>query len=106
VERSRFGGIVGKVISVSPLPVTKEGATSTVGNADVIQGLMGPGAWVEVVAKLQDDSSTFTGYRWSSSRGPALKMSPGITTTAYVTVERRTPAGFVVPSLRDASGIY
>ncbi len=106
VERNRFGGIVATVISVSPLPVTKEGALNTVGNADMVQGLLtGPGSWVEVTAQLQDDPSTLSGYRWSSSRGPKLKMSPGTTTTARVTLERRAPASYVVPSLRDASGI-
>jgi HlyD family secretion protein len=106
VERNRFGGIVATVVSVSPLPVTKEGALNTVGNADMVQGLLtGPGSWVEVTAQLQDDPSTLSGYRWSSSRGPRLKMSPGTTTTARVTLERRAPASYLVPTLRDASGI-
>ena len=106
VERNRFGAIIAIVVSVSPLPVTREGALNTVGNADMVQGLLtGPGSWVEVTAQLQDDPSTFSGYRWSSSRGPKLKMSPGTTTAARVTLERRAPASYVVPSLRDASGI-
>ena len=106
VERSRFGGILAKVISVSPLPVTREGALNTVGNAEMVQALLtGPGSWVEVTAQLQDDPSSSSGYRWSSSRGPNLRMSPGTTTTARVTLERRAPASYVVPSLREASGI-
>src|SRR6185503_4772341 len=48
VERQRFGGIVGNVVSVSPLPVTREGALSTVGNSDVLRDIMGDGAYVEV----------------------------------------------------------
>ncbi len=106
VERNRFGGMLGTVIAVSPLPVTKDGALNTVGNAELVQGLLtGPGAWVEVTAQLQDDPSTLSGYRWSSSRGPRIKMSPGTTTMTRVTIERRAPASYVVPSLRDASGI-
>jgi len=106
VERNRFGAMIATVVSVSPLPVTKEGALNTVGNAEMVQALLtGPGSWVEVTAQLQDDPSTFSGYRWSSSRGPKLKMSPGTTTAARVTLERRAPASYVVPSLRDASGI-
>ena len=106
VERNRFGGIVGKVISVSPLPVTKEGAVSMVGNADLVQSLLGgAGAWVEVTVELDHDDTTPSGYRWSSSRGPALQISPGTTTTTRVTVERRVPASYVIPSLRDAGGL-
>lgn len=106
VERSRFGGIAGRVLSVSPLPVTKEGAASTVGNPDVVQGLIGPGAWVEVTSELFADPSVPSGYRWSSSRGPVLKVSPGTTAAAYVTIERRAPVSYVLPALRDASGLY
>ena len=106
VERNRFGSMLGTVISVSPLPVTKEGALNTVGNSEMVQALLtGPGSWVEVTAQLENDRSTPSGYRWSSSRGPKLKMSPGTTTMTRVTIERRTPASYVVPSLRDASGI-
>jgi len=106
VERSRFGGILGKVISVSPLPVTREGAVNTVGNAEMVQALLtGPGSWVEVTAQLQDDPASKSGYRWSSSRGPNVRISPGTTTTARVTLERRAPASYVIPSLREASGI-
>lgn len=106
IERSRFGGIVAKVVSVSALPVTKEGAINTVGNPDLVQGLLGgSGAWVEVIAQLENAPGTSTGYRWSSSRGPVQPISPGTTTTARVTVERRTPASYVIPSLRDASGL-
>jgi HlyD family secretion protein len=104
VERNRFGGIVGKVVSVSPLPITREGATRTVGNRDLVEGLMGPGAWVEVTAHLQGDSSTPSGYRWSSGSGPELNVSTGLTTSARVTVERRAPLTYVFPSLRDAIG--
>jgi len=106
VERSRFGGILGKVISVSPLPVTREGAVNTVGNAEMVQALLtGPGSWVEVTAQLQDDPASKSGYHWSSSRGPNVRISPGTTTTARVTLERRAPASYVIPSLREASGI-
>jgi|SRR5579871_1491909 len=106
IERNRFGGILATVISVSPLPVTKEGALNTLGNAEMVQGLLpGSGAWVEVTARLSDDPSTYSGFHWSSSRGPKLKMSPGTTTMTRVTLERRAPVSYVIPSLRDASGI-
>jgi HlyD family secretion protein len=105
VERNRFGGIVGKVVSVSPLPVTKEGATRTVGNRDLVEGLIGQGAWVEVTTQLQADASMSSGYRWSSGLGPQLNVSTGLTTSARVAVERRAPLTYVFPSLRDALGL-
>ena len=106
VEPERFGGILGRVVSVSNLPVTKEGAVNTVGNPDVVAGLMGEGGYIEVTAQLQTDPSTFSGYHWSSSRGPNLKITPGLSTLSRVTVEGRAPITYLIPVLRDASGVY
>ncbi len=106
VQRQRFGGIVGKVISVTTLPVTREGANNTIGNADLVQGIMGEGAFIEVTAQLEQDASTYSGYRWSSSKGPQLKITSGLTTVSRVTVERRAPITYVFPILREAIGAY
>jgi HlyD family secretion protein len=106
VERERFGGIRGKVIAVSPLPVTREGALSTIGNADLVREIMTEGACLEVTVQLEPDPSTFSHYRWSSSRGPRLQMSSGLTVQGRVTIEGRAPATYLIPLLREASGIY
>ncbi|NEQ81605.1 MAG: NHLP bacteriocin system secretion protein [Moorea sp. SIO2I5] len=107
VKLQRFGGIVGKITSVSPYPVTREGAASVVGNPEVVDNLIGQGgAMIEVYAKLEADNTTFSGYQWSSSDGPDLKISAGTTTTARVRVKERVPITFVLPILREWSGIY
>ncbi len=106
VKRTRFGGIVGKITSISPFSVTAEGAASVVGNPEVVQQLIGrEGGKIEVIAQLEIDPETFSGYRWSSSRGPQMEISPGTTTTTQVTVEKRSPITFVLPILREWSGI-
>ena len=108
VKRQRFGGIVGTVKNVSSFPITKEAAANIVGNSDVVQGLAGEKqeGLMEVHADLKFNSTTFTGYQWSSSTGPQLKISPGTTTTVRVKVEERAPITFVLPILRSTSGIY
>ena len=106
VDRERFGGIVGKVVSVSRLPVTKEGALNTVGNPEIVSALMGDGPYIEVTTQLETDPSTFSGYRWSSSRGPQLKMTSGVTTISRVTIESRAPITYLIPILRESSGVY
>ena len=106
VKRTRFGGIVGTITDVSPFPVTTEGATSVIGNSEVAQRLMErEGGKIEALAKLTVDLHTFSGYQWSSSEGPQLEISPGTTTTVRVTVEERSPLTFVLPILREWSGL-
>ena len=105
-KRTRYGGIVGEITEVSPFAVTSETATSVVGNPELVQKIIGQeGGKVEVLAQLIRDSQTFSGYNWSSSDGPELEISPGTTTTVRVIVEERSPITFVLPILREWSGI-
>jgi HlyD family secretion protein len=108
VKRERFGGIVGKVKQVSTFPIAKEAAINTVGNTEVVEGLVANNkeGLIQVVATLEPDDQTYSGYEWSSSAGPQLKISSGTTTTTRVTVEERAPITFVLPILRSLSGVY
>ena len=108
VKRERFGGIVGIVTSISRFPITKEAAANEVGNPEVVEGLVSQKqeGLMQVFADLKTDSTTFSGYKWSSSTGPRLSISPGTTTVVRVKVEERAPITFVLPILRSFSGIY
>lgn len=108
VKRERFGGIVGEVTQVSAFPVAKEAAINTVGNAEVVEGLTANNqqGLIQVVAALKPDAQTYSGYEWSSSAGPQLKISAGTTTTTRVTVEERAPITFILPILRSLTGIH
>ncbi|MGK7879826.1 MAG: NHLP bacteriocin system secretion protein [Crocosphaera sp.] len=108
VRRERFGGMVGTVNNVSPFPITKQGATSIIGNPEVVEELISKvGPVIAVQAQLQIDSSTPSGYKWSSSTGPEnLQITSGTTTIARVTIEKQTPITLILPILREWSGIY
>ena len=108
VRRERFGGIVGTVTTVSAFPITKEGATNLVGNPEVVEELISKvGPVIAVQAQLELDSSTPSGYKWSSSQGPEnLKITSGTTTITRVTIEKQTPITLILPILREWSGIY
>ncbi|MBW4509340.1 MAG: NHLP bacteriocin system secretion protein [Scytonematopsis contorta HA4267-MV1] len=108
VKRERFGGIVGSVTNISQFPITKEGANNIVGNSELVEGLISKNqeGVMQVFAELEVNSATPTGYKWSSSTGPVMKISSGTTTTVRVKVEERAPITFLLPILREFSGIY
>jgi HlyD family secretion protein len=106
VGRERFGSILGRVTSVSTFPVTKEGVARLVGHADVVAALVAQEPAIEVVAQLAQDPTTFSGYQWSSSAGPALRLTAGTTMTGRVVVEQRAPITYLLPFLRANSGLY
>jgi HlyD family secretion protein len=106
VKREEFGGIVGTIGNISAFPITQEGAVRLVGSAEVVKGLLGQGPQLEAFATLQSDSSTFSGWKWSSSQGPRQKITSGTPTTVRVTVEERAPISFVFPILKSWTGVY
>jgi HlyD family secretion protein len=105
VERRRHGSIRGTVVAVSPLPITLAETVSVVGNTAVAELLTAGGRLIEVRAELQEDAGTPSGYAWTSSRGPELEVSAGTTAAVRVAVERRRPIGFVLPFLREVTGV-
>ncbi|MBD2069524.1 NHLP bacteriocin system secretion protein [Leptolyngbya sp. FACHB-671] len=107
VKRERFGGIIGSVTAVSSFPITREGAAAVIGNAEVVEGLTADqSSLIQVSSTLTPDITTFSGYQWSSSKGPETQISSGTTTTVRVKVEERAPITFVLPILRSATGVY
>ncbi|MCY7368120.1 MAG: NHLP bacteriocin system secretion protein [Chamaesiphon sp.] len=106
VKRERFGGIVGKIIAVSRFPITSETVAHEIGNSDLAYTLAKKReGLIQVTARLERDSKTPSGYQWSSSTGPAGKITPGTTTVVRVKVEERAPITFVLPILRSVSGL-
>jgi HlyD family secretion protein len=106
VARQRIGSLLGTVTAVSAFPVTRDGVASLVGNAEVMTALTGQGPVIEVTAELLHDPTTVSGYKWSSSGGPALSMTAGTTTIGRVVLEQRAPITYLLPILRETSGLY
>jgi HlyD family secretion protein len=105
VKRERFGGIEATVTSVTEFPMTKQEMAALIGNTDVVQSL-GNVPMIGVYSQLKVNQQTFSGYQWSSSQGPQLKLTPGTPATASVTIENRSPISFVFPILREVTGLY
>jgi HlyD family secretion protein len=102
VTQERSSMMSGDVIAVSPLPITREGAVSTIGNADVANQLVGQeGGRIEVIARLTPSSS----HQKSSFQEAPLKLTPGTPLTAKVTVEERSPITFLLPIVREWTGM-
>jgi HlyD family secretion protein len=106
-KRERDGGIVGVIKNISSFPVTTEDITAIVGNGEIAASLAGKGEGrVQAFVQLQEDSTTVSGYKWSSSEGPSLKLSSGTTTSVQVKVGETAPISYIIPILRSWTGIY
>lgn len=105
VKREEFGLMVGRITYVSDYPSTSRGMLRILKNDKLLTSLVGSDSPYEVHADLLVDEHTFSGYRWSSSQGPPLKIQSGTRAAAYITVASRRPVEMVVPLLREYSGL-
>jgi HlyD family secretion protein len=105
VKREEFGLMVGRVTYVSDYPATSRGMLRILKNDKLLASLVGSDSPYEVHADLLVDERTFSGYRWSSSQGPPLKIHSGTRAAAYITVASRRPIEMVVPLVREYTGL-
>ncbi|HEY9724034.1 MAG TPA: NHLP bacteriocin system secretion protein [Oscillatoriaceae cyanobacterium] len=105
VKREQYGGIVGHVTYVSAFPVTDQGAVNMLNSADVAQQVTADGRRIEVIAELDPDAHSYSGYRWTSSSGPKLSLTAGTTATMRVTVQREKPITLLLPMLKNMLGL-
>ncbi len=105
VKREEYGSMLGKVTWVAEFPSTSRGMTRLLGNEALVTKLMEQGPPIQVNVALERDPSTPTGYRWSSSRGPNLKISSGTLASGDVVVHEDRPFRLVIPKVREATGL-
>jgi HlyD family secretion protein len=97
VERDLYGSIRAAVTQVSELPETEVAVTARVGIPSLAKQFMASGPPIAVTIALDRDPSTPSGFRWTSSRGPDLKITAGETAAVTVVVEEKRPIDLVMP---------
>jgi HlyD family secretion protein len=105
VKREEYGFMEGRVVWTSAFPSTSRGMIRLLGNEALVTKLMKEGPPLQVNVALDRDPRTPTGYRWSSSRGPNLKISSGTLMTGSVIVREDRPVSLVIPTAREKMGV-
>lgn len=106
-QRSRFGGLVGRVERVSTLPATPEDIATATGNPQLAEELVRQGPVMRVEIGLLRDRHTSDGYHWTISSGSSVfPVREGLTITGHAYVEWRAPITYLLPGLRSLTGGY
>ena len=108
-KQSRHGGIEGKITSIKSFPISKDAVINRLGKKESLFKAISSedqGPLIEVITSLQIDSSTPSGFNWGGNKGPNLEITAGTPTVVRVLVEERRPISYVIPLLRDLTGIY
>lgn len=105
IAREEYGAIIGRVVAISQFPVTPQGMAADLHNDTLVKRFSEGGAPYAAKVRLEGDTSTVSGYRWSSGKGPPLRLSAGTLTRAEVTTREQAPIGLVIPLIRRLSGV-
>jgi HlyD family secretion protein len=105
IVREEFGAIIGEVVAISDFPVTPQGMAADLHNESLVRRFSQDSAPYAAKIRLEPDSTTVSGYRWSSGKGPPVRLSSGTLARAEVTTREQPPIELVVPMLKRLSGI-
>jgi len=104
VKREEFGAILGRVVWAAEYPSTSRGMVRLLGNDELVQKLMTEGPPIQVNVTLERNPATPSGFRWSSSTGPSVKISSGTLATGDVVVRQEAPINLLIPKVREKLG--
>ena len=107
-KQQRHGGIEGSIAKISLLPIRDEAIVKRLGVRSLLDSVSSQqgAALIEVSTTLERDAGTPSGYDWGGSIGPSMQLTAGTTTKVRVLVEERRPISYIIPILRDLTGIY
>ena len=100
VKKEEYGGIQGRVTYVSPFPVTPQSMQAILQNEELVENFSKDGAPIAVRIRLARDSNTFSGLKWSSSKGPEQEITPGTLMRGRITVREQSRFSLVIPALK------
>ncbi len=105
VEKAEFGSIYGRVISVATFPSTPEAIQAVLQNQDLVKQFTRDEVPIELRVRLESDPNTYSGLKWSSSKGPRQFITTGTLINAMVTVRTQKPITLVIPAFKKLTGI-
>ncbi|MFZ1010781.1 MAG: NHLP bacteriocin system secretion protein [Candidatus Sulfotelmatobacter sp.] len=104
-KREEFGYMEGHVTFVADYPATAAAIMRQFQNESLVSALGGGGPVSEVRASLDIDPSTFSGFRWSSSKGPGIRITTGTISDIHIVTRVQSPATLLMPWLKRGSGV-
>jgi HlyD family secretion protein len=105
VKKEEYGFIYGRVTYVSNYPATIDGMMRVIGNDNIVKSMSNIGPSIEIHVDLIPSSKTESGFKWSSPKGPQLKLQTGTLCAGSIVVEEQPPIKLVIPTIRAFLGL-
>ncbi|HUB02713.1 MAG TPA: NHLP bacteriocin system secretion protein [Terriglobales bacterium] len=105
VKREEFGFIRAKVVYVGQFPASFDALMRNFQNETLVNSIMKEGPVTELRVILERDPNTQSGFKWSSSRGPAITITSGTLGTVQVITRKQSPASLLLPYFKNKVGL-
>ena len=106
VQPQEFGFIKGRVTYVSDFPITQQGMMTSVKNDQLAKGLLAMGPLFEVHVEFEKDKDSFSGFKWTSAKGPDISIKEGTSCLGQITIKQENPIAIVVPAFKKFFDLY
>jgi NHLM bacteriocin system secretion protein len=106
VQPEEYGFIKGKVTYVSDFPITQQGMLTSVKNDQLTKQLLVGGPLFEVYVDFEKDPVSYSGYKWTSAKGPDIFLKEGTSCLGKITIKQEPPVTLVVPAFKKFFDLY
>lgn len=105
LSKEEYGHMTGEVKSVTGYVSSYADMYAKLGDSTLVNEVGSQGAVMEVRCEIKKDSSTASGYAWSSGKGEKEKLAEGTKLTGSVITKKVPPITMVVPKIKEILGI-
>lgn len=101
VKVQEDGSILGLVTNAGDFPATQEGMMRILRNQRLAEQLSQKGAPIEIFVSPIPSPDTYSGYQWTSSKGPDQTIRSGTMASGSILVDEQPPITLVIPWLKE-----
>ena len=105
VKREEFGAIRGRVVSLSPFPVSLDGMVAVLQNRSLAQSFSTNGPPYAGRIALEPDPTTASGFAWTSPKASDHKLTAGTLASVEIKTRSQPPITLAVPLLKELLGL-
>lgn len=91
VKKEAEGMITGKVVTISSYPVSRAEMRSVLGNDDLVDMFTKEGPLFQVEIALESDAGTYSGFHWTTGKGPETVIGNGTMCDVLITIKEERP---------------
>lgn len=101
VNKQEYGHMEATVLSVDNYVTSAAEMRNQVGDDLLVQSFTQDGPVLAVTCALRTDSSTASGYYWSSAKAKDILLAEGTLVSVDVVIDRKAPITMLIPFLKE-----